>query len=183
MKSHKAKILLAQPFMEDPNFKRSAVFVCEDDPKDGTIGFILNKPLKMRVSDLIGDFPEFDSSIFYGGPVGADTIHYVHDVGPILDESIEVSKGIYWSGNFEKLKFLIESKLVLPQNIKFFVGYSGWTPNQLNQEMKSGSWVVADMDPNYVLTNPSKSLWQKIMENKGDNYKIIAQMPDGGHLN
>lgn len=176
------KILLSQPFMQDSNFKRSAVLLCDHTP-EGSVGFILNKPLNMRIDELIVDFPEFDAEVFFGGPVQTDTIHYVHDQGDILDNSIEVQNGVYWSGDFEKLKFLIDTKIIQPKNIRFFVGYSGWGEGQLKDEMEVGSWVLADMDSNYLFKKSPMELWQEIMTEKGDTYSVIAQLPDDLGLN
>ncbi|MEL6926102.1 MAG: YqgE/AlgH family protein, partial [Bacteroidota bacterium] len=115
--------------------------------------------------------------------VQTDTIHYIHNVGELLDDSKEVANGVYWGGDFEKLKFLVSSELVHPQNIRFFVGYSGWSEGQLIEEMGIGSWVLADMDSNYVFKSDHEELWQSVMNNKGDAYSIIAQMPDNHFLN
>jgi putative transcriptional regulator len=163
--------------MLDPNFKRAAVLLC-DHGSEGSLGFILNKKLDMFVEDLINDFPEFQASVYFGGPVQTDTIHYIHNFGQLLEESQEVAKGVWWGGSFEKLKFLISSNLVTPSDIRFFVGYSGWSEGQLREEMKLGSWVVADMDPNYIFKLKSEMLWQQIMANKGQTFSVIATMPD-----
>ena len=176
------QVLLAEPFMLDPNFKRSAVLLCEHN-EDGSVGFIMNKPLKMRIDELIDGFPEFDSEVFFGGPVQTDTIHYIHNVGDLVEDSVKVADGVYWGGDFEKLKFLIASNLVLPHNIRFFVGYSGWSEGQLNDEMGYGSWVLADMDANYLFKSEPKKLWTQVMYNKGDTYSVIAQMPETSNFN
>lgn len=178
----KGKLLLAEPFMQDPNFKRGVILLTEHD-KEGSVGFILNKSLDMSINDLITDFPEFDANVFYGGPVQRDTIHYVHNVGDLLDDSSEICPGVYWGGDFEKLKFLITSNLIQPDNIRFFVGYSGWTDGQLDVEMEIGSWVITNMDANYLFKNNPESLWKKIMQHKGDVYSVIAQMPEGLSFN
>ena len=175
-------VLLAEPFMLDPNFKRSAVLVCEHN-EEGSVGFIMNKPLKMRIDELIDGFPEFDSEVFFGGPVQTDTIHYIHNVGDLVEDSVKVADGVYWGGDFEKLKFLIASNLVLPHNIRFFVGYSGWSEGQLNDEMGYGSWVLAEMDANYLFKSEPKKLWTQVMYNKGDTYSVIAQMPETSNFN
>ena len=171
------KVLLAEPFMLDPNFKRSAVLLCEHT-NDGSVGFIMNKPLNMRVDELVEGFPEFDSGVLFGGPVQTDTIHYIHNVGPLLDDSVKVFDGIYWGGDFEKLKFLISSQLILPTNIRFFVGYSGWSEGQLSDELSYGSWVLADMDANYLFKSKPMNLWQQVMYNKGNTFTVIAQLPE-----
>ena len=173
----KGKILLAEPFMLDPNFKQAVILLCEHE-NNGSLGFILNKSLNMPVSDLIADFPDFEAEAFYGGPVQTDTIHYIHNVGDLLEGSQMVSQGVYWGGDFEKLKFLIQTRLIDVTNIRFFVGYSGWSPGQLSEEMELHSWILADMDSNYAFKKNERLLWQEILEGKGDSYSVIAQIPD-----
>ena len=170
------KVLLAEPFLLDPNFKRTAILLCEHN-EDGSVGFILNKKLDMRVDDLIADFPEFNAYVYFGGPVQTDTIHYIHNVGDLLEDSRQISHGVWWGGSFEKLKLLIPSQLITPANIRFFVGYSGSSEGQLMEEMGIGSWLVADMDANYLFKTKPDKLWQQIMSNKGNNYAVIATMP------
>ena len=177
------KLLLADPYMQDPHFKRSVILLSDYSQSEGVVGFILNKPISKKINSLIDDFPEIESPVYYGGPVAPDTLHYVHDVGDILDGSIPLSDGLYWSGDYEKLKFLIESKLITNRNIKFFVGYSGWSPDQLEAELEGGSWILADMDPNYAFNIKSTQLWNKAMRNKGGHYTVIAEMPDSFILN
>jgi putative transcriptional regulator len=170
-------ILLAEPFMLDPNFKRTAVLLCEH-AEDGSFGFILNKKMDISLNELIADFPDFETSVYFGGPVQTDTIHYIHNVGELLEESRKVANGVWWGGNFEALKVLIKTELIKPENIRFFVGYSGWSEGQLEEELGIGSWVTADMHPNYVFKSKPDSLWSQIMSNKGDLFTVIAAMPD-----
>jgi putative transcriptional regulator len=179
----KGRVLLAEPFMLDPNFKRTAVLLCEYSTEEGGVGFVMNKPLNMRVDSLIEDFPEFDAEVFFGGPVATDTIHYVHNVGDLLDDSQPVTNGLFWGGDFEKLKFLITSDLIDPSRIRFFVGYSGWSNGQLENELEMGSWVTADMDTNYLFRSEPNDLWQQVMQNKGDRYSVISQVPDEANWN
>ena len=186
MRSYKVdsgKLLLAEPFMLDPNFRRSAVIVCEHSIEDGTVGFILNKPLNVQVGELVADMPEIESPVFFGGPVATDSIHFLHNVGELLEESIEVMRGVYWGGDFDKLKFLIQSKLVLAHNIRFFVGYSGWSPGQLMEELEYKSWVVSEMHANYLFKSKPSSLWKQAMYNMGSTFSVIAQMPEQHSLN
>lgn len=178
----KGKVLIAEPFMLDPNFKRGVILLCEHE-KDGSVGFILNKSLDMKITELIADFPEFDANVYYGGPVQKDTIHYVHNVGELLEDSNQVCPGVYWGGDFEKLKFLVSSQLIEPRNIRFFVGYSGWSDTQLETEMTLGSWVLGDMDANYLFKNKPQSLWKRALQNEGNTYSVIAQMPDALNMN
>ncbi|MCB9081337.1 MAG: YqgE/AlgH family protein [Lewinellaceae bacterium] len=173
----KGKILLAEPYLLDPNFKRAVVLLCEHS-EEGSVGFILNRPLEMRLDQLLEEFPEIDSSVGLGGPVQTDTIHYLHNVGELLEGSIQVATGVFWGGDFEKLKFLIQSQLITPDNIRFFLGYAGWSEGQLAEEMTYGSWVLADMDANYLFRTSPEELWRQVMYDKGNAYTVIANLPE-----
>ena len=170
-------LLLAEPFMEDPYFHRAVVLLCEHHP-EGSLGFILNKSINMGVNELMGDFPPFEAEVYYGGPVQTDTLHYVHNVGDLLEESIQLTDGVWWGGDFDSLKFLITSGLIEPDNIRFFVGYAGWSGGQLEEEMEIGSWVTAHMDANYLFKSQPSNLWSQVMYNKGNGFEIIADIPE-----
>lgn len=182
-KLEKGCFLISQPFMVEGNFRRTVIYLAEYN-KDGALGFIINRPLDYNADELMADFPEFKDSAYFGGPVATNTIQYVHKSGDILDESIEIKEGIYWGGNFEKLKFLIEEKLITPSSLKFYVGYSGWSSGQLEDELKHGSWIVAPSDANFMFNNKNESkTWSKVLEYLGENYEIIAQMPESFYSN
>ena len=168
--------------MGDSYFKKSVIGLCEHR-KDGSVGFILNKTVNMNISDLIADFPEFDSKVNFGGPVATDTIYYLHNVGDLLDGSTEIVRGVFWGGDFEKLKFLIRSELIKPENIRFYVGYSGWDEGQLQAELDEGTWVTDKLFANYVFKEPQQKLWNIVLNNKGKVYTVIAQMDEIPSLN
>lgn len=176
-KVRSGQVLVAEPFMLDPYFRRAVVLLCEHH-NQGTVGFILNKSIDMGINDLMSDFPKFEAEVFYGGPVQTDTLHYLHNVGELLEESIQIADGVWWGGDFEKLKFLVAQQLIQPSNIRFFVGYSGWSSGQLNEEMEYGSWVTADMDANYLFKFKPSRLWRHVMYNKGDVYEVLSDMPE-----
>ncbi len=182
MKISAGKILLAEPFMQDPHFGRAAVLVTEHWD-GGTAGFILNKTLEVGVADLIDGFPEFEASAFFGGPVSTDTLHFLHCVGGLLEDSMPIMPGIWAGGDFEKLKFLISQQLVTPEQVRFFVGYSGWESGQLDEELEGGSWVVVDGHPNFLFKMPHQNLWETAMEMKSTALGILAKMPEGSGLN
>lgn len=172
------QVLIAEPFMLDPYFRRSVVLLCAHDEEDGSIGFILNKGIAMTINDLVADFPTFEGEVFYGGPVQTDTLHYIHSAGELLDDSVPLCPGVWWGGDFEQLKFLISSGLLEPNHIRFFVGYSGWSSGQLDEEMSTGSWVTGEMHPNYAFKTSPRRLWSQAMHNKGDLFEVIADMPE-----
>lgn len=168
--------------MLDPYFRQAVVLLC-DHHNEGTFGFILNKSVRMNINELLDDFPDFESEVFYGGPVATDTIHYIHNVGELLDESQKVDDGVFWGGNFDKLKFLIKHEMVKPENIRFFVGYAGWTAGQLKDEMQSGSWILSKSERNYIFNQAGSDLWKNVLSSKSENYSIIANSPNLNSLN
>lgn len=132
----------------------------------------------MQINELLGDFPEFDAEVYFGGPVQTDTIHYIHNLGDKLADSQYVCDGVYWGGDFEKLKFLIETQQVDASNIRFFVGYSGWGASQLAGELNTGSWIVGAAQEQYVLHDSPEELWNKVLSDKGNLYGVIGTIPD-----
>lgn len=180
---HSGHLLLAEPFMLDPYFRRAVVLLCEHDREEGTIGFILNKSVRMQVSELVNDFPDFEAEVYYGGPVGTNTLHYMHTLGEQLEGAAHVVDNIYWGGHFDQLKMMIGNGQVHEDDIRFFVGYSGWDSEQLEQEMRKGSWIVEHAKPNYIFKDSYEDLWEEVMHNKGNVFSVIGQVPDFVALN
>jgi len=178
VKINRGEVLIAEPFMLDPNFKRAVILLCEHQ-NDGSLGFILNKSLDMKINDLITDFPEFNANVYYGGPVQTDTVHYVHNVGDLIPNSNSISGDVYWGGNFERLKQLIDAGEITNDNIRFFVGYTGWSSGQLSEEMRYGSWGTGNFSSDYLFHKQGGTLWTNALKDKGDAFSVIAQMPDG----
>ncbi len=173
------KFLVAEPFMLDPNFKRVVILICEHQRTEGTIGFVLNKSVEMNITDLVSNFPEFESEVYFGGPVQTDTIHYIHRIGHLLEDSVEVADGLWWGGNFEQLKSLVNTGVVQPEDIRFFVGYSGWGEGQLLEEMSAKTWFLLDSDVNFVFNQKYFStLWADVLSQSGGSHSIIGQIPD-----
>jgi len=176
-------VLLAEPFMMDPNFASAAVLLCEHTDQ-GTTGFILNRPLDISVNELLPDFPDFKAPVFLGGPVQQDTLHFLHRYGPdVINDAQEVIPGLYWGGDFGQLHDLVEQHLIQPDSVRFFVGYSGWGEDQLAHELDHGTWIVADMDPAYLFKNEPENLWREIMYSKGNHFTVLANMDTRAMLN
>lgn len=171
------QLLLAEPFMLDPYFRRSVVLLCEHHDQ-GSIGFILNKGIEIGINELMSDFPKFETEVFYGGPVQTDTLHYIHNVGSLLSDSVPVADGVWWGGDFERLKFLVSSDLIHSRNIRFFVGYSGWTSGQLSDELEYGSWLPANTDASYIFNSKPDQLWSQVMYDKGNTFTVISDMSE-----
>jgi len=177
------QLLLSEPFMFDENFKRTVVLVCSHDDENGTVGLIINKPINIRLNDVIDDFPEFKGKIYLGGPVGTDSIQFLHTLGSVMEGSIKLTDNLYWGGNFEQLKTMITEGHVKVEDVRFFLGYSGWSPGQLTQEMQDNSWIVAQANTNYIFKGDINTLWRDVMNDMGGLYRTMASYPENPMLN
>ncbi len=127
-KLKKGHLLIAEPsIIGDQSFNRSVILLA-DHNSNGSVGFIINKPLKYTINDLV---PEIDAKfkIYNGGPVEQDNLYFIHNIPELIPNSIEISNGIYWGGDFESTKSLINNGVIDKKNIRFFLGYTGWEPN------------------------------------------------------
>ncbi len=178
----KGQILLAEPFLDDTYFRSKVIFLCEHS-KEGSFGFILNNYIDFDLSQIIDNIPALNTRISIGGPVRNSNLYYIHTLGEKIDESIEIIPGVYFGGNFEILKKMLIAGDVKKQDIRFFVGYSSWSPNQLADELADNSWIITSSSKELVMNSELNNLWESIMKSMGKDRPFIARLPDGPALN
>lgn len=178
----KGRILIAEPFLGGNYFNRSVVFLVAHSDK-GAVGFILNKQVDFPIQDVFADFPEFDADVFLGGPVSTDSIYFIHRLGDKLPGSIHVLGDLYWGGDFEVLKRDIRMGVINPNDIRFFLGYSGWEAGQLEDELKDDSWLVTDVEQESVMKNFDENSWFDFVKKAGSRYTIWENFPENPSLN
>ncbi|MGL2987658.1 YqgE/AlgH family protein [Flavobacterium sp. RSSA_27] len=182
-KLKKGHLLVAEPsLIGDLSFNRSVILLA-DHNQEGSIGFIINKPLKYTINDLI---PEIEArfKIYNGGPVEQDNLYFIHNIPELIPNSVEISNGIYWGGDFESTKELINSGLIGKNNIRFFLGYTGWEENQLEEEMEGNSWIVAKNSyENKIIGKSSVHFWKEQLRELGGDYLIWSNAPENPYLN
>jgi putative transcriptional regulator len=182
LKPLKGRLLIAEPaILNDSSFNRSIILITEYT-NHNTVGFILNRPLEYTLQDLLPEI-ESDFIIYEGGPVEQDNLYFVHKVPDLIPESIEVDKGIFWGGNFESLKSLLINGSLKETDIRFFLGYSGWEKNQLEDELNSNSWFISENDIKNIFAKENESLWKNKILQKGGDYKLWANAPSDINLN
>jgi len=182
-KLKKGQLLIAEPsIIGDLSFNRSVILLAEHN-KDGSVGFILNKPLKYTIKDLVPDI-EANFKIYNGGPVEQDNLYFIHNIPELITNSIEISSGIFWGGDFELTRSLINEGKIKKDNIRFFLGYTGWETLQLENEMESNSWIIAEnLYRNKIIGKSTTDFWkEKILELGGD-YIIWSNAPENPLLN
>lgn len=178
----KGKILISEPFLPDTFFNRSIVYLTDHTPQ-GSVGFILNKKLDLQASAAIEGFEGWNENLSMGGPVAPDTLHYLHNLGNLIPNSIPVEGNIFWGGDIESIKELIKTKQIKQSQIRFFLGYSGWSAGQLERELKENSWVIAKVNSEVVLNNRGNDIWKKVLRSFNNKYRMWAEFPDSPEMN
>ncbi len=175
------RILISEPFSQDSYFKRSVVLLTRYN-QEGAVGFILNKPSKLKLHEVLKDFPEFDANVSVGGPVSPDTIHFLHTLGDNVPNTFHVYKNLYWGGDFETLKELIINGKLKPHQIRFFIGYSGWSPGQLDRELNKNFWIVTNTSVENIISN-QPDIWKRTLQTLGGKYRIWTNYPEDPAFN
>ncbi len=182
LKPSKGKLLVAEPsILNDTSFNRSIVLLSEHND-EGAIGFIINKPSEFTISDII---PEIESSlrIYIGGPVATENLYFVHRMPELIADSIEIGDGIFWGGNFDNVQQLLDNDALTNDDIRFFLGYSGWSKDQLQDELNTTSWKVIENSHQNIFDISHKSFWKDELMKFGGEYQIWANAPENPSLN
>ncbi len=182
-------ILISNPLMGDPHFERSIIYLCEHSD-EGSLGFILNKPAKVTLNEVVEGFNSHEIPLFVGGPVEQNTLHFLYRSNPelIIPEPLEGGKliieDIYMGGDFDKLLDIYSLHPINADEIKFFIGYSGWSKGQLDKEIEENSWIVVK-EPltKNIFNNTNRIHWKDMMSELGGKYKMMSNYPVDPRLN
>lgn len=178
----KGSLLVAELALTgDLSFSRSLIYMTEHNNETGSVGFIINKSTDLMINDLLPEV-EGDFKIYKGGPVDEDNLYYLHKLPEILTDSIEIADGIYWGGNFNLLMQELKKGTIPSDKIKFFLGYSGWAPEQLDEEIRADSWIILDNKVDVFMENDASKWKDKLLE-LGGEYVIWANSPENPNYN
>ena len=176
------KLLLASANMLESSFKRTVLVMCEHNER-GSLGFILNRPMEFKVCEAISGFEEVEERLHMGGPVEADTVHFLHSRGDLIDGSLDIFPGIFWGGDKNELSYLLNTGVMLPSEIRFFLGYAGWSAGQLEAEFEEGAWYTARASKEIVFSDAYERMWGRMVRSKGGEYQLVANSPELPGLN
>ena len=178
----KGKILISEPFLPDTFFNRTIVYLA-DHNEEGSVGFILNKKLEIKVCDAISGFEGWEEYLSMGGPVAPDTLHYLHNMGDMIPKSVWVDNNIFWGGDIDFVRSLIKDDKLNTSQIRFFLGYSGWSAGQLERELKENSWVIARVASDIVLNDQINNTWKRVLRGLNSKYRMWADFPESPDMN
>jgi len=162
--------------MLDDHFTRSVIYLCEHN-EEGSFGFILNHTLDMKLHEFTDTFPKTNAFVGFGGPVDRDQLFFIHNI-PLLRSKIAVADGVYMGGNYNEMLELLAKDEISIADIRFFIGYTGWGANQLQEELNDHTWIVATPPPSFSVMHTSDgTLWKSILNQLGGKYKLMAEYP------
>lgn len=178
----KGKVLISEPFLQDPNFARSVVLIVEHG-NEGTIGFVLNQPTDISINEVIEQL-SLDNNLLQGGPVELDSFHYIHTYAHI-NGAVRINDDIYWSGDFEQVASGLQEGTIDANHFKFFVGYSGWAQGQLQAELNEKAWIIGDLSSGTLFDDKvsGADLWKHAIRARGDKDALLANSPTAPDLN
>ena len=168
--------------LSDPNFRRAVVLLCEHTD-EGSFGLILNKPLALELGEVVEDLSS-SVQVSLGGPVQPNTLHYLHRHRDVLSDSVKVTADVAWGGDFDLVKALVLSEEASPESLRFFLGYSGWSAGQLEEEIEEGGWILTGLDdPELSFPDDPERLWRIVLRRMGGEYAYLANFPDDPRMN
>lgn len=180
-KPQKGCLLISEPHLPDYNFERSVIYLCEHNEK-GSFGLVLNKSSDLRLHELVPQL-ELDFLVGLGGPVENNTLHYLHRNNLSIELSTPVGVNINWGGRYEQIIDWMESG-GSENDIRFFIGYSGWAEGQLEEEIEHSSWIVfPNATEQLVFETRKKNLWKAVLNKMGGRFSVFANYPSDPSLN
>lgn len=178
--SLRGKLLIASPALTDPNFARSVVLMTEHSD-EGAMGIVLNRPGESPARDFMPALEEIahDDPLFIGGPVQPQAVVLLAEFAdPGAAAWIVVADVGLASADTE----LSELGDVVRRG-RFYAGYSGWGPGQLELELELESWIVEPPLPAELFPDDPESLWSDVLARKGGTFALISRMPDDPSMN
>lgn len=178
----KGQLLLDSGSLRGSFFQRTVVLICQHDA-EGAFGLVLNRTTGSSVGDmLVADLPEAIKGfpLYLGGPVQPSALSFLHSDAFIPDANVLPNLSLNHS-----LDSLVEigESFSPTQKLRMFAGYAGWSPGQLEDEIKRDAWLTHPTSLELVFDAAPESLWQKILHQKGGKYRLLAQSPEDLSLN
>ncbi|ACT95277.1 YqgE/AlgH family protein [Dyadobacter fermentans] len=181
-KVSKGSLLIAKPFLGDPNFERGVILMCEHN-EEGSFGFVLNQTTDLFLGDVLEETIYQDITLHLGGPVEKNTLHFIHRRPDLVTGGTEIMKDVYWGGDFNNVKTLLNLNTLKQEDVMFFIGYSGWSGGQLDDEIKQDSWIISSTSSDFLFSTPPGNFWREVLRSMGGEYRSIAHYPIDPRLN
>jgi len=175
----KGSLLIANPVLPDPNFSRTVILLCDHDDQ-GSFGLVINRSTQLKAPDLflnINILKSYNEKIYLGGPVSQSMVFFLCRSPSAAGKLDEVCSGVYLGSNLETLESLYSSLENPEQDIRFYLGYSGWSGGQLAEEMEQNSWLVQRANEQFIFLDSESLIWPKAVNSLGKKYQYLTKAP------
>jgi putative transcriptional regulator len=173
-------LLVSMPQLNDPNFARTVVLLCEHGP-EGAFGLVLNRPTDTDAADAVQLTPppahNTGVHLWFGGPVEPQRGWILLAREPAEAEAVEVVDGLFLTTSPDVLRRLIEQGEI---RSRVLTGYAGWAPGQLDEELAASAWLTANVDLDLVFDVPASEMWEAAIRRLGADPALL-QMGHGVH--
>ena len=175
----KGSLLIANPVLPDPNFSRTVILLCNHD-EQGSFGLVINRATQLKALDLFSSIDllkSYDEKIYFGGPVSQSIVFFLCRSPLGVGELDEVCPGVYLGSSLEALESLYSDIENPEQNIRFYLGYSGWSGGQLAGEMEQNSWLIQRADERFIFQDSENLIWSEAINSLGEKYNYLTKAP------
>lgn len=175
----KGSFLIANPVLPDPNFSRTVVLLCNHND-EGSFGLVVNRNSGMKSTEVFADsklLEGYEADVFIGGPVSPSQVFYLVRSSRALPEMEEVCPGVHMGMSWEALDEILPDLGNPNEDLRFYMGYSGWGSRQLADEMNQRSWLTCDASGPFVFTNAIDNIWPGAVRSLGQQYEYLLQAP------
>lgn len=175
-------LLVAQPFLSEVWFDRAVIALIDYDKCDGATGVVLNNGMNYtlnEVADGVGDAGAC-VPVYCGGPLSQDRLYFIHSLGSeIIPQAREFAPGLYIGGDFAHAVNYVNEGYPTDGYMRFFIGYSGWSRGQLEEELRADTWAVIPeyMEPADILAGAGNAYWNSAVKALGDSYRSWRFIP------
>ncbi len=174
-------LLVAPPNQLSPPFDRALVVICMHD-SNGSLGFVINRKKDFDLGRLIAcDRPR--QGVYFGGPVEENSLACLHQHSSFVQGAIPFTDELSFNLDVGAVLGALRDEIIQPWQVRFFVGYAGWAPGQLEEELKAGWWFVTRGNKELVFHPKSNILWRTVLRKMGGEYALVANFPDDPMLN
>ena len=182
-KPERGDLLISEPYLPDPNFERTVIYLCKHDEND-TFGLVLNKKTNVKLGDIVDEVADYPAELFVGGPVQQNTMHFIHRNIKLAESARLVQNEIYWGGDYDLLTQMLNARSIFNEDIRFFIGYSGWVKGQLMDEVKKHSWIILKRATQEMIFEwDNQELWSACLKTMGGKYRLMSNYPKDPRMN
>lgn len=178
-------ILIAEPFLAENWFRHSVICMVDYEAGQPAMGVVMNRPSGQSLDALIdGVTTDSPIPVWVGGPMSLDRLYFIHTLGDLIPGSRPIARGLFIGGDLDEMLTYINGGLSIEGNVRFFVGYSGWSPGQLEQEIAEHVWAVDTPQPiSELLTGGEDRYWHRYVRRLGPSHRHWLYHPINSHLN